>query len=234
MNRETKMLECVYGKRIETVGNSTGQFITTHNKLLAVVNSLGASYTVDFVTEIPEKLIYVCTCKMTDPRSLRTVTAVGEVAPGSLYNDFDRLHPAYTASVRAFDRAAIQMLEIKENLYSYSEISKEMFFGNGKKENPERQTNAGMAKQQKREETGQEPKNTPAANEPAGNRPDRPCMPKELGDTILTGSLQGKKYEEVKNTPAMTQFINFLKERPNMTYGDELKDAQAKFFRKLV
>lgn len=220
-----KLLECAYGKKIEAVDNGAGQFVTTHNKLSNIINQIGMSYTTDFVVNIPERPDFVCICTMTDPRNNRTVTAVGEVSSRNMYNDFDRLHPAYTAFIRAFDRAAIQILEIKESLYSYSEISKEMIF---------RKANSDKTKGQKATQAPKpEEKNKPVGNENVSTGVNRPCMPRELGETILIGSLKGRKYEDVKNTAAMTGFIQMLKRAPEVEYGTAEENAQAKFFKKL-
>lgn len=226
--KQVKLLECAYGKKLEAVDNDAGQFITTHNKLLNVISQIGISYTIDFVVNVPERPDFVCICTMTDPRNSRSVTAVGEVTSKNTYNDFDRLHPAYTASIRAFDRAAIQILEIKESLYSYSEISKEMFFG---KANPNKMKNQKAAQNPRPEE--KQDKDKPVDNKNVSSGTNRPCMPIELGETILIGSLKGRKYDEVKDTTAMTGFIQMLKQTPEAEYGTAEENAQAKFFRKL-
>lgn len=174
-----------------------GYYLVEHAALKKLINKNKISFSYRIVSAEVEHVIYHCIMK--DPGSGRTVEGIGETMIDTLTTNREKRNIIKIAANRAFDDAALTLLDFEEQIYS----------------------NEGLTRKPKQSEA----ETVKAENEikEESEQKKMPEMPEGLPDILLVGPLRGKKYSEMKDTTEMHSFIKYIKENPQLLYGGDIK-----------
>lgn len=189
-----------YGKKIP---------IVYHSELESfILNDLRGKVHFDFPVIIPSPTDAVVTCSMWD--SNQKITAIGEATPKTLSSGVSENFPVTTASIRAFDRAAIRFLGLG-NVHSDQEIAPD----GPKNYSHNKCVDAPSTERpgDKVDESSGTPPVEQASEQPQNNTPPTKDISQEDGLVLITMgrkySAQPKSIEAIyKENPGYLEFLS--------------------------
>ena len=214
MAKEQKEVKIKCRAGVTIRAKQAGKYLTVpHAELESVAGKLGVmlDYRQPYISD--SHCVVVCTASLNG----RTVSAVGESTPETLFRESDKNYPVTLAWDRAGDWAIIKLLDPEERV-----IPEREFPVKAKKASAPAAPEQGPGHQE-------EPR---IIDSHAGVVAETPEPPAEhvvtRDDPILFGQYEGRTFREVENEPDFRAFVAWLR-TSNATFTDESKQKQIAF-----
>ena len=176
-------------------------YVVKHTDLERIITRLKVNYRYQNIYCDQNHIVIECT--MTIPGSTNNIIELGEIVNETMYSKRAKLYPFTYAYRRAFDRAAIKLLDFdEEHVIADSEFNSASI---------KKSTKSNNSETQKQNETDKSAES-------------------EIKDdtTLLFGNMKGKTYGEVKNTAEFKKFLQWVANR-EISFPDERQEQLIQF-----
>ena len=218
------MIKTIYDSNIEGKLYDNGYVMVKHNDLEDLIMGLGAQIEYHLVhCAVPDVAVE---CRMT--LGNRTITKIGETCTSTTSDKFQKEYVITTAYQRAFDRAAIRILGLGSNVYSYSEIPMKEIRKWTRNEDekplseevelpPERTEPVQALSAKSQDEEVITSKETVEEEKPQISLEGYEI---QEDDVILVGRFSGKTLKQAKESGRFESFLHWLKTH-HLEFGDD-------------
>lgn len=213
--------------------------VVNHNKLEQLILSKGEEIKVEYrllYNGIPHAAVE---CRMT--YGGQTVSAVGEIAERTLFTEMARNYPLTICYQRAFDRAAIRIMDpkveepFKTRFYSSIEISYDTLTKWGSEEEPKVETERITPEQDPsgKEEHDVSPDDVEPKEEKIKNVLElNPDLKEHLNMVFTIVPFKGKKLDDIVDLPLFLSGVRWIQEN-TPSYPDD-RQTEIELLKKII